>query len=86
MRDYTGIRSGRLTVIGFDHKTPTNHVYIKCKCDCGKKLCLSEWAEKYKINYETLLSRIRRGYPFEEVLNHKKYKLFLKRNSKTPCQ
>lgn len=37
MIDYTGMRSGRLVVIGFDHKTKTNHVYVKCKCDCGKE-------------------------------------------------
>ena len=203
MKDYTGIKSGRLTVIGFDHKTPTNHVYVKCKCECGKEvvvrasfilhqttkscgcyaaerkkekstkhgmfgtriyniwmgmkrrcydpktdgykfygargitfcdewndfkpfyewamengysddltidridstgnycpencrwvdyksqgrnkrsntratyngvtLCLSEWAEKFGIKYETFLSRLRRGYSLEEALMHKKY-------------
>lgn len=35
MRNYIGLKSGRLTVIGFDHKTATNHVYVKCQCDCG---------------------------------------------------
>ena len=209
MKDYTGIKSGRLTVIGFDHKTKTNHVYVKCRCECGnetvvrassilrkitqscgclgrekskekatkhgmfgtriyniwagfrrrcydkkvdaykwygakgityckewdkfenfyewaknngynddltidridvngnycpencrwipieeqarnktsntvveyngEKRCLSEWAEEYNINYETLLTRIRRGFPFEEVLNHEKYKQYNKR-------
>lgn len=212
MKDYTGIKSGRLTVIGFDHKTPTNHVYVKCKCECGnevvvrascilrkttqscgclkkdknrekstkhgmfstriyqiwmgmkrrcydkkieaykwyggkgikydedwecfenfykwalengyddsltidridpngnycpencrwisnkeqarnktsnsvveyngEKHCLSEWAEIYGINYETLLTRIRRGFPFEEVLNHEKFKQYNKRKQK----
>lgn len=205
MKDYTGLKSGRLTVIGFSHKTPTNHVYVKCKCECGKEivvrascilrqttkscgcyaleknkerstkhgmygtrlysiwagmrrrcydpkvdaykyygargityceewdnfkhfykwamengykdnltidridfngnycpencrwvdnlaqarnrgdnkrvtfngitLCLSEWAEKFKINYETFLSRLRRGYSFEEALFHKKHSI-----------
>lgn len=205
MRDYTGIKSGKLTVIGFDHKTPTNHIYVKCHCECGndvvvrassilrqttkscgcyakekskikatkhgmfgtrlyniwagmkrrcydpnvetyrfygakginfcdewksfdafyewskktgyndsltldridskgnycpencrwvsgldqarnrknnKKvtyngltLCLSEWAEKFNINYETLLSRLHRGYSFEEAINHKKHSI-----------
>ena len=205
MRDYTGMRSGRLTVIGFDHKTPSNHIYVKCKCDCGNEvvvrascilrqttkscgcyaternkekstthgmfgtrlyniwagmkrrcydpktqgyrfygargitfcddwknfepfyewaknngysdnltidrinpkgnycpencrwvdykaqarntsankivtynglsLCLAEWAERFKINYETFLSRLRRGYSFDEAIHHKKYSI-----------
>lgn len=45
----------------------------------GEKHCLSEWSEIYNINYETLLTRIRRGFPFEEVLNHEKYKQYNKR-------
>lgn len=45
----------------------------------GETHCLYEWAELYNINYETLLTRIRRGFPFEEVLNHQKYKQYNKR-------
>lgn len=48
----------------------------------GEKHCLSEWAEIYGINYNTLLTRIRRGFPFEEVLNHRKYTQYNKRNTK----
>ena len=45
--------------------------------------CCSEWAEILGIKYETLLSRKRRGYPVEEILFHKKGKLFYQRKSKS---
>ena len=34
MRDLTGLRVGRLTVISFAEKR-NGHSYWKCKCDCG---------------------------------------------------
>lgn len=34
MRDLTGLRVGRLTVISFAEKR-NGHLYWKCKCDCG---------------------------------------------------
>ena len=38
MKNYVGLKSGRLTVVSFDHKTSTNHVYVKCRCDCGNEV------------------------------------------------
>lgn len=46
----------------------------------GEKHCLSEWAELYNINYSTFLTRLRRGFSFEEALKHKKYTQYNKRN------
>ena len=46
----------------------------------NESFCCSEWAEILGINYSTLLSRKRRGFPVEEILFHKKRKHFFKRN------
>ena len=36
IKDITGNKYGRLTVIGFDHQKG-NRTYWKCKCDCGNE-------------------------------------------------
>ena len=34
-QDLTGMRFGRLVVIGFDHMGKGGHTFWKCECDCG---------------------------------------------------
>lgn len=34
----------------------------------NEKLCLKDWAEKLKMNYQTLLGRLKKGWSFEDAI------------------
>jgi len=40
IKDFTGMKSGNLTVLSFSHKV-RSHSYWNCKCICGKEKILS---------------------------------------------
>lgn len=38
--DITGLRFGTLTVLGFSHRGKRRAYFWKCKCNCGKEVCI----------------------------------------------
>ena len=41
MKDLTGLKFGRWTVINFSHKDEKRIAYWLCKCDCGTERIVS---------------------------------------------
>lgn len=56
LKDLTGQKFNYLTVLKRVENTKKGH------------LCLKEWAEKLKMNYQTLRGRLKKGWSFEDAI------------------